>query len=70
VRAVHTARIIGVEQIQEEKAELPAEVRWVESIPGIGCHTAVLMLRELDEVARFPRPRGLVCYAGPVPKVT
>ena len=38
---------------------------------GVGCHTAVLMMRELDEgeVARFPRPRGLFCYAGLVPKV-
>ena len=66
---VLTERIIMVEPILEEKAELTEEVRWFESIPGIGFHNAVLILSELGAVARFPRPQGLVCYAGLAPKV-
>jgi transposase len=62
-------RITTVEQFLEEKAGLTEEVRWLESIPGIGLHNAVLILSELGEVARFSRPQGLVCYAGLAPKV-
>lgn len=66
---VLTERIKEVERILQEKAEVTEEVEWLQSIPGIGYHNALLILSELGEVARFSRPQSLVSYAGLAPKV-
>jgi transposase len=66
---VLSERITRVEETMEEKAELTKEVGWLESLPGIGFHNALLILSELGEVTRFSSPQALVCYAGLVPKV-
>jgi transposase len=67
---VLSERITRVEQILEEKAEVTKEVGWLESLPGIGFHNALLILSELGEIRRFcSSPQSLVCYAGLVPKV-
>jgi transposase len=66
---VLSERITKVEETLQEKAELTKEVGWLESLPGIGFHNALLILSELGEVTRFSSPQALVCYAGLVPKV-
>jgi len=66
---VLSERITVVEEILEDKAKVTKEVGWLESLPGIGFHNAMLILSELGEVTRFSSPKGLVCYTGLAPKV-
>jgi len=39
------------------------------TLPGIGPYTALLILAEIGDVARFPDPKHLVSYAGLAPRV-
>ena len=39
------------------------------TLPGVGHYTALLILAEIGDIARFPDPKHLVSYAGLAPKV-
>lgn len=44
-------------------------VQWLESMPGIGYYSALLILAEIGDIARFPTEKQLCSYAGLVPSV-
>lgn len=44
-------------------------VQWLKSMPGIGDYSALLILAEIGDVARFPTAKQLCSYAGLVPSV-
>jgi transposase len=44
-------------------------VEWLESMPGVGYYSALLILAEIGDVARFPTAKQLCSYAGLVPSV-
>ena len=48
----------------KQKTELNEEVRLLESIPGIGETTAVVILSEAGEISNFRSARQLAAYAG------
>ena len=52
-----------------EKARGDERVRWLLSIPGIGEYSAMLLLAEIGDIARFRDKQGLCSYAGLVPRV-
>jgi transposase len=42
---------------------------WLETIPGIGAYSAMVILAEIGDIARFPTKKSLASYAGLVPRV-
>ena len=55
-------------QLQDDvKAERIQEFKLLQSIPGIGMHTASLLLAELGDPLRFNSSRSLVAFAGLTP---
>lgn len=55
-------------QLQEETQQNQAEqLRLLQSIPGIGVHSACLFLAELGDPLRFRSARNLVAFAGLTP---
>ena len=44
-----------------------ARVKWLETIPGIGWYSAILLLAEIGDIQRFADKRALTNYAGLVP---
>ena len=44
-----------------------ARVRWLETIPGIGWYSAILLVAEIGDIRRFADKRALTNYAGLVP---
>ena len=55
-------------QLQDELKQSKAqELKLLQSIPGIGIHTASLLLAELDNPLRFKSARSLVAFAGLTP---
>jgi transposase len=51
------------------EASKDARARWLMTIPGIGMYSAMLILAEIGDIARFRDPQGLCSYAGLVPRV-
>jgi transposase len=51
------------------RAEASEEAGWLDSMPGIGPFTALLILAEIGDVKRFPDASRLASYAGLVPSV-
>ncbi len=43
--------------------------RWLQTIPGIGAYSAMVILAEVGDVRRFASKRALASYAGLVPRV-
>jgi transposase len=43
--------------------------RWLQTIPGIGAYSAMVILAEVGDVARFRDKKSLASYAGLVPRV-
>ncbi len=43
--------------------------RWLQTIPGIGAYSAMVLLAEIGDVGRFPDKKSLASYAGLVPRV-
>ena len=41
----------------------------METIPGIGLYSAIVLYAEIDDIRRFTHPKQLCSYAGLVPKV-
>ncbi len=50
-------------------AAADARARWLQTIPGIGAYSAMVILAEIGEVGRFPDKKSLCSYAGLVPRV-
>jgi transposase len=43
--------------------------RWLMTMPGVGAYSALMVLAEIGDVARFANQRALVNYAGLAPRV-
>ena len=62
-------------RIAEQERQLAAlakedvRARWLQTIPGIGPYSAMVILAEIGEIGRFPTKRSLASYAGLVPRV-
>jgi len=57
---------------ERELAAMAAEdtrARWLQTIPGIGPYSAMVILAEVGDVARFRDKKSLASYAGLVPRV-
>jgi transposase len=52
-----------------ERAQASEEATWLDSIPGVGPFTALLLLAEIGDISRFPDSAHLASYAGLVPSV-
>ena len=46
-----------------------ARARWLQSVPGIGAYSAMVILAEVGEIGRFGNKRSLASYAGLTPIV-
>ncbi len=63
------------EQIREQEKQLAQlaareeRARWLQTIPGIGPYSAMVILAEIGDIGRFPTKRSLASYAGLVPRV-
>jgi transposase len=55
-------------QLLDEYNRRP-DAQLISTIPGIGFYSALLILAEIDDIRRFPRPENLCAYAGLVPTV-
>jgi transposase len=61
--------------IAEQESELTrqaagdARARWLQTIPGVGAYSALVILAEIGDVARFADKKALASYAGLVPRV-
>jgi transposase len=53
----------------EAMAKLDARAKWLQTVPGIGAYSAMLILAEVGEIARFGSKRALASYAGLTPMV-
>jgi len=53
----------------ERLAAGDARARWLQTVPGIGAYSAMVMLAEMGDVARFSNKQALASYAGLVPVV-
>jgi transposase len=52
-----------------EKAKHDQRAPWLMTIPGIGEHSAMMLLAEIGDVGRFGSKEALCSYAGLVPRV-
>jgi len=63
------------QEIEEQNRQLSGEARndararWLLTIPGIGVYSAMLLLAEIGDIARFADKHSLCSYAGLVPRV-
>ena len=62
-------RIAEKERQLAELARNDVRARWLETIPGIGSYSAMVILAEIGDIGRFPTKRSLASYAGLVPWV-
>lgn len=58
-----------VSQTIETQAACDPQARLLQTMPGIGAYSALLILSEIGDVHRFPDGRHLCSYAGLVPSV-
>ena len=62
-------------EIEEQNRQLSVEAvkdaraRWLMTIPGVGVYSAMLLLAEIGDIARFADKQALCSYAGLVPRV-
>lgn len=56
-------------RLVDQEAKATPVVQALCALPGVGHYTALLILAEIGEVARFPHPKHLVSYAGLAPIV-
>ena len=52
-----------------EKAKQDKRARWLQTIPGIGECSAMMLLAEIGDIGRFGSKEALCSYAGLVPRV-
>jgi transposase len=53
----------------ERMAATDVRARWLQSVPGIGAYSAMVILAEVGEIGRFSNKRALASYAGLTPVV-
>jgi len=53
----------------EKMAKDDARARWLQTVPGIGAYSAMVILAEVGEIERFGTKRALASYAGLTPSV-
>jgi transposase len=53
----------------EKMAKDDARARWLQTVPGIGAYSAMVILAEVGEIERFQSKRALASYAGLTPSV-
>ena len=53
----------------ERMAKDDARARWLQTVPGIGAYSAMVILAEIGEIERFSSKRALASYAGLTPSV-
>lgn len=58
-----------IEATIRERAEHNTEAQLLDTIPGVGAYTALLILAEIGDIGRFPSAGHLASYAGLVPSV-
>jgi len=52
-----------------QAAATDPRARWLQTIPGVGAYTAMVILAEIGDIARFRDKKSLANYAGLVPRV-
>jgi transposase len=57
------------ERALKRMAEEDARARWLQTVPGIGAYSAMVILGEVGEIERFASKRALASYAGLTPSV-
>lgn len=50
-------------------ADAEPRARWLQTIPGVGAYSAMVVLAEIGDIARFRDKKSLASYAGLVPRV-
>lgn len=61
-----------ISEAERELAKLAASderAGWLQTVPGIGAYSAMVLLAEIGDVRRFADKRSLASYAGLVPRV-
>jgi transposase len=64
-----TAAIAEQETALKRMANDDVRARWLQSMPGIGAYSAMVILGEIGEIERFQTKRALASYAGLTPSV-
>lgn len=64
-----TPEIRQVSKTIETQAATEPQARLLQTMPGIGAYSALLILSEIGDIQRFPDSRHLCSYAGLVPSV-
>jgi transposase len=68
LETLHT-QIAAASRTVDQHAKATPIVQQLCTLPGVGHYTALLILAEIGEIARFPDPKHLVSYAGLAPTV-
>ncbi len=63
------AAILEQTRTLERMAAEDARARWLQTVPGIGAYSAMVILGEVGEIERFGSKRALASYAGLTPSV-
>ena len=58
------AEIVSQTRELERMAAGDVRARWLQSVPGIGAYSAMVMLAEIGDMGRFPSKQALASYAG------
>lgn len=53
----------------ERMAQADVRARWLQTVPGIGAYSAMVILAEVGDISRFETKRALASYAGLTPVV-
>ena len=71
LRVIETLDALIAKQEVELKcmAAVDARARWLQSIPGVGAYSALVILAEIGDIHRFADKKSLASYAGLVPRV-
>jgi transposase len=62
-----TRQVAGQDRRLERLRKQDVRAQWLETIPGIGKYSAMLLLAEIGDVQRFASKRSLCHYAGLIP---
>jgi transposase len=63
------AEIAGQTRKLEALAAGDARARWLQTVPGIGGYSAMVLLAEIGDIARFATKQAQASYAGLAPRV-
>jgi len=61
--------ILEQETALRKMAAADARAKWLQTVPGIGAYSAMVILAEIGEIERFPTKQALASYAGLTPSV-